>query len=200
MLLVYGKRRWLRAMVCILVFFALCELGLMATVAATARTMDAPAPSDVMIVLGGGLDPRTGEPRATLAYRLDRALELYGQGYATKVIVSGGKGADEPISEAQSMRNYLIARGMPGEAILMEDQSTDTAENMRNSRRIMDVHGCSDALIVTSDYHLWRALSIARDAGIPATGAASRNSSTLLFSLKNIARETISWIKYMIFR
>lgn len=193
-----GRRwRWMRAMAIALLVLALIEACLMAAVAITARTMDSPAPADVIIVLGGGLNPIDGTPRATLAYRLDRAAELYEAGFAPRIVVSGGQGADEPISEAESMRRYLVALGVPDEVIELEDKSTNTQQNMEYSKAIMDAEGYHSALIVTSDYHLWRALQLAQRAGISASGAGSRNSSTLLYTLKNLARETISWAKFI---
>ena len=123
--------------------------------------------------------------------------DRYEAGFAPRIIVSGGQGADEPISEAESMRRYLVALGMPNEVIKLEDKSTNTQQNMEYSKAIMDAEGYHSALIVTSDYHLWRALQLAQRAGISASGAGSRNSSTLLYTLKNLARETISWAKFI---
>lgn len=196
MLFVDDGRRWLRAMIWTLAAFVLIELIMMAAVAITARTMDAPKRADCMIVLGGGLDRETGEPLSTLAYRLDRAIELFGEGYAPVIIVSGGQGADEVISEAEAMRNYLIQRGIPESVIITEAQSTTTRENMAYSKAIMDENGYESALIVTSDYHLWRAMQLADRAGISVSCAGARNSSNIFFTVKNLARETLSWIKF----
>ena len=196
MLFVDDGRRWMRAMIWTLAAFVLIELIMMAAVAITARTMDAPKSADCMIVLGGGLDRETGEPLPTLAYRLDRAIELFGEGYAPVIIVSGGQGADEVISEAEAMRNYLIQRGIPESVIIREAQSTTTRENMAFSKAIMDENGYESALIVTSDYHLWRAMQLADRAGISGSCAGARNSSNIFFTVKNLARETLSWIKF----
>ena len=196
MLFVDDGRRWLRAMIWTLAAFVLIELIMMAAVAITAHTMDAPKSADCMIVLGGGLDRETGEPLSTLAYRLDRAVGLFDEGYAPAIIVSGGRGADEVISEAEAMRNYLLRHGVPESAIIMEAQSTTTRENMAYSKAIMDENGYESALIVTSDYHLWRAMQLADRAGISGSCAGARNSSNIFFTVKNLARETLSWIKF----
>ena len=196
MLFVDDGRRWMRAMIWTLAAFVLIELIMMAAVAITAHTMDAPERADCMIVLGGGLDRNTGEPLSTLAYRLDRAVGLFDEGYAPAIIVSGGQGADEIISEAESMRNYLLRHGVPENAIIMEAQSTTTRENMAYSKAIMDENGYKSALIVTSDYHLWRAMQLADRAGISGSCAGARNSSNIFFTVKNLARETLSWIKF----
>lgn len=198
MLFIYDRHKWLRVVILTLLAFALIECMLMAAVAITARTMDAPVQSDCIIVLGGGLNKQTGKPLSTLAYRLDRAKSLFDKGYARYIIVSGGLGSDEIISEAESMYNYLVEQSVPSSAIIMEDKSTNTSENMAYSKLIMDSHGFDSALIVTSDYHLWRALQLAERAGINACGAGARNSSTIFYMLKNLARETFSWIKFVI--
>lgn len=198
MLFIYDRHKWLRVVILTLLAFALIECMLMAAVAITARTMDAPVQSDCIIVLGGGLNKQTGKPLSTLAYRLDRAKSLFDKGYARYIIVSGGLGSDKIISEAESMYNYLVEQSVPSSAIIMEDKSTNTSENMAYSKLIMDSHGFDSALIVTSDYHLWRALQLAERAGINACGAGARNSSTIFYMLKNLARETFSWIKFVI--
>lgn len=198
MLFIYDRHKWLRVVILTLLAFALIECMLMAAVAITARTMDAPVQSDCIIVLGGGLNKQTGKPLSTLAYRLDRAKSLFDKGYARYIIVSGGLGSDKIISEAESMYNYLVEQSVPSSAIIMEDKSTNTSENMAYSKLIMDSHGFDSALIVTSDYHLWRALQLAERAGINACGAGARNSSTIFYTLKNLARETFSWIKFVI--
>ena len=198
MIFAHDGRRWLRALLLTLAILAAVECALLAAVAITARVMDDPSPCDCMIVLGGGIDPASGAPKATLAYRLDRAAELYRAGYAPAIIVSGGQGLDEPISEAQSMRDYLIALGIPEASIIMEASSVNTEENMAFSRALMDERGYKSALVVTSDYHLWRALRLAERAGISARGAGSRNSDNPFSVCKNLARETISWLKFIL--
>lgn len=197
MLFAGRRRRWVQAMAVTLLIFAMIEACLMTAVAVTARTMDAPEPADVIIVLGGGLDPVSGAPLSTLAYRLERAAELYEAGYAPRLIVSGGQGADEPMSEAESMRRYLVELGIPDDAIILEDRSTNTQQNLEYSKAIMTAENYDSALIVTSDYHLWRALKLAQRVGMTASGAGSRNSRTLFYTLKNLARETFSWAKFL---
>ena len=104
--------------------------------------------------------------------------------------------SDEIISEAESMRNYLLRCGVPESAIIMEPRSTTTRENMAFSKALMDENGYESALIVTSDYHLWRAMRLADRAGISGSCAGARNSSNIFFTVKNLARETLSWIKF----
>ncbi len=92
---------------------------------------------DYIIIHGAGLDgPR---PTPLLAGRIDKALELWKKQHQHgKFVVSGGQGADEVVSEAQAMRDYLLDKGVSADAILMEDKSTTTWENLRYSLAIIN--------------------------------------------------------------
>ncbi len=87
---------------------------------------------DYIIIHGAGLDGT--RPTPLLAGRIDKALELWNKQHQQgKFVASGGQGADEVVSEAQAMRDYLLEKGVPADAILMEDKSTTTWENLKNS-------------------------------------------------------------------
>ena len=87
---------------------------------------------DYIIIHGAGLDGT--RPTPLLAGRIDKALELWNKQHQPgKFVASGGQGADEVVSEAQAMRDYLLEKGVPADAILMEDKSTTTWENLKNS-------------------------------------------------------------------
>jgi uncharacterized SAM-binding protein YcdF (DUF218 family) len=124
---------------------------------------------DFVVVLGAGLI--RGEVSKLLAGRLDRGRQVWeqvrGRGGAPLMITSGGQGADEPVSEARAMADYLISTGVPAEAIRLEDKSTTTLENLTFSRRIMlerkPEYRCT---IVTSNYHVLRAALYARRAKV----------------------------------
>lgn len=154
-----------------------------------------PEKSDVILLLGCKVREE-GVPSLLLEYRLERALELYSQGYADKIIVSGGQGDNEPMSEAQAMRIWLEAEGVPKERILTEDQSTSTYENIKYSKPIMEQEGFQTAIIVSNDFHLYRALLMAKEFGITASAA----SAPTLDYLKSYyySRELLSVIKYMV--
>jgi len=90
------------------------------------------------------------------------------------IIASGGQGPDEPMSEAQCIRDELIKRGVDGDRILMEDRSTTTAENIFNSMVLMDSPDARTG-IITNNYHVFRAVRIARRAGLTrACGIAAK--------------------------
>lgn len=131
---------------------------------------------DYIIIHGAGL--QGDKPTPLLRGRIDRAVTLWErQNRRAKIIVSGGRGDDETISEAEAMRRYLVdERKVPETAILMEDQSTTTLENLRLSKRIMDDLSGEDAYraaLVTSDYHVFRASEYAHVLGMRADGVGS---------------------------
>ena len=93
---------------------------------------------DYIVVHGAGLSGT--KPTPLLAARLDKAVELWEADHRRAVIIaSGGQGADEEVSEAEAMRTYLVEeRGVPADAVIEENRSTTTMENLRNSKAIMD--------------------------------------------------------------
>ncbi|MFI8772753.1 YdcF family protein [Gordonia sp. NPDC062954] len=132
---------------------------------------------DAIIVLGAGL---LGGNRVSplLASRLDRGHELLDNAIRARrdpiLVCSGGRGGDETESEASAMSRYLVEHGVDDRRIRIEDASTDTAENLAYTKRLLDETGITGrAAVVTSDYHAFRAATLMRSAGIDgySTGA-----------------------------
>ncbi len=129
---------------------------------------------DYLLVLGCGLK-KDGTPTPLLRGRLDLALkfneEQQAAGKNAVFVVSGGQGPDEVCSEAASMREYLLQQGIPEEHILTEDQSTDTAENMRFSSQLLGEAAQNKKIaFFTTNYHVFRAGLKSRQAGMRAVG------------------------------
>lgn len=150
---------------------------------------------DCLIVLGAKLHP-DGSMSRSLEGRCEAALQAYKEGVAPLLIACGGQIKGTPCSEAEAMRAYLMRAGIPGEKILLEDRSVNTYENLRNTRKIMDEKGLRTAALVTSDYHVERALWLARGVGIEVCGIAAPSSKKIHHYLKARFRETISWMLY----
>jgi uncharacterized SAM-binding protein YcdF (DUF218 family) len=139
--------------------------------------LSVPRAADFVVVLGSGLLDG-GRVPPLLASRLDRGHAVYralaARGSDPVLLVSGGKGSDEQLSEADAMASYLAARGFPADRIYREDQSASTEENLANSQAIMDrLRPGATCVIVTSNYHAFRTAMIARRIGIhgQVTGA-----------------------------
>jgi len=140
--------------------------------------------ANFVVALGSGLKDG-GRVTPLLASRLERARAVYetlvpdgaagAAGAADPVlIVSGGKGSDERVSEAEAMAGYLVERGFPADRVVREDRSRSTEENVRFSKAIMDrSRPASRCVIVTSSYHAFRAAIVARRVGVngQVTGA-----------------------------
>ena len=138
---------------------------------------------DYIIIHGAGLDgPR---PTPLLAGRINKALELWNKQHQHgKFVVSGGQGADEIVSEAQAMRDYLLEKGVPAAAILMEDKSTTTWENLRyslaiiNADRTTDVDVTSSAAVASSGDVTTTASDVSGTATSSRTAASSSDFTT----------------------
>ena len=126
---------------------------------------------DYIIIHGSGLI-RGKEVSKLLSDRIDKAIEVYHRAPTSPIMIpSGGKGRDEAISEAEAMKAYLIEHGIPQEHIIAEDKSATTRENLIFSKRIIESReGSRYTALVTSNYHVWRALSICRDLDFECTG------------------------------
>ncbi|WP_242221697.1 YdcF family protein [Bacillus cereus group sp. BfR-BA-01380] len=110
------------------------------------------------------------KPSLSLQNRLDVALSYLRSHPEAKVVVSGGQGDDEDISEALSMGRYLIRNGIGKERILLEDRSTSTYENIKFS---MDLYHIKHAVVVSNTYHLYRTKIIADRLGIKMEALAA---------------------------
>ena len=130
---------------------------------------------DYVIIHGAGL-LRGNQLSRLLKDRLDKAVSVYKKDPTPpKLIPSGGKGDDETISEAEAMKRYLMEQGIPEEDILPEDRSKTTYENLAYSKAILDRReGDKYTALVTSNYHVYRALRYCRKVGLTCTGIGSR--------------------------
>lgn len=130
---------------------------------------------DYVIIHGCGL--ADGERMTPLlTRRVDRAVEVYQKCRVKPVLIpSGGRGADEKLSEAEAMTAYLLSRGIPEDHILPEDRSATTKENLINSKAIIDGReGRKRIALVSSSYHIYRCLLLARSLKLRCTGIGSK--------------------------
>lgn len=133
-----------------------------------------------LVVLGAGL--RGERPSRTLRERLEVAYDYLSEHPDAVCIVTGGQGPDEPISEAEAMRRYLVDKGIDESRIYMEDRSTSTDENFEFSRRVAEQHGLSlSAAVVTQEFHQYRAQLLAKKHGFATVGAVSAHTKWDLF-------------------
>lgn len=131
--------------------------------------------ADVVVVLGAGLTYGTEDPSLVLAYRLQEVLKYLEKYPDTPVIVSGGQGEIEKISEALAMKRYLVKAGVDEGQILMESRSSTTAENLKYSAEIAEENDFEKVAVVSSDYHCLRVGMLAEDIGLDATCVPAEN-------------------------
>lgn len=117
---------------------------------------------DYVIVLGAQV--RGTKPSRALRKRLDCACAYAEENPDTVLILSGGQGPDEEISEAECMYNYLTEKGVAPERLVLEDQSTSTQENLKFSAAYLDKEKDRIGLL-SNNFHIYRALKLARKAG-----------------------------------
>ena len=123
--------------------------------------------ADVAIVLGAALRV-DGSPSPVLEGRLEHGLALYRSGRVKRLLFTGGRGESSRTSEAASARRWAMTRGVPASAILTEERSRTTRQNLVEAGRLMRAANMERALVVSDPLHLPRAMRMARDLGIAA--------------------------------
>ena len=183
-------------LVCIAVGAAVGLTVLTAVCLSAGRTW-VPEKSDCIVVLGAHvwMDGRLSN---VLTYRCEAALDAWRNGVAPAIIVCGAQGSGEPTTEAAAMRAWMIGHGVPEDAVVAEDRSVNTLQNLENARAIMEARGWKKAAVCTSNYHLRRALWLARDVGLDATGIAAPSTRDPVSFARGRLRETCSWILYFL--
>lgn len=139
-----------------------------------------PAFDKTHIIILGCAIAKDGTPLPLLRGRIDRAIafakdQASNSGGEVKFVPSGGKGSDEVIAEAESMKNYLLSQGIDESRVILENSSTNTQENMKFSLEKIK-EDCDDPRIVfsTSEYHVLRSGMISESEGLDAEGIGSR--------------------------
>ena len=142
-----------------------------------------------IVVLGAGVNAY-GLPGPSLRARTLQAVELYKRGLAPKIIFTGGVGHNPP-AEARVAAGLAMRRGVPQSAVLTEETSTTTWQNVQNAAALCRAHGVRDVVVVSDPYHVWRAQRNFAAHGIAAYPSPTRNRETWLRVLMT-AREVLS--------
>jgi uncharacterized SAM-binding protein YcdF (DUF218 family) len=133
---------------------------------------------DAIVVLGAA--QYDGRPSPQFMARLDHVVELWSEGLAPYVVVSGGKQPADRFTEAAAARTYLQSRGVPAAAILEESLGRSTVESLRGVRDVLGsvVDDDAEVLLVSDPYHMLRAASSARELGMTVHVSATRTGVT----------------------
>lgn len=145
---------------------------------------DEAAPAQAIVVLGAA--QYDGTPSPVLANRLDHAAELYRDGIAPLIVVTGGRQEGDRFTEAAASANYLEELGIPGDAIERETTGGSSWESLASAARFLREAGITEVVLVSDPYHAMRIDGIAADVGLDAVVSPADGSS----SLSELARET----------
>ena len=137
-------------------------------------TLDQAQPAESIIVLGAA--QYDGHPSPVLRARLDHALELWNHRLAQVVILTGGTGLGDTISEAAVGRWYMRKHGVPDEAIMLENEGRTTQESMQAVARMLSHRGLKTAIVVSDPFHMLRLWILSRRFGFIAYMSPTRTS------------------------
>ena len=146
--------------------------------------------ADAAIVLGAGTNE--GQVSPIFKQRLNHAIYLYEKGAIERVILTGGFGAGQSISDSKAALDYVKRSNVPVQHIFIEERSRYTMENLAESKQIMDSLGLANALIVSDPLHMKRSMAIALKMGINCKPSPTRTSMYQSFQTKarSLAYET----------
>ena len=151
----------------ILIILLLCaETALISFLAIYGVSDNVDYSEDAAIVLGAGI--RGDKVTLPLKLRLDKAIAYHTENPDALIVVTGGQGFQETVTEAYAMEKYLLQNGVDKDKIIKEEKATSTAENMKFSKEILDKQFSGDysAVVITNNFHIFRGVAIARKAGL----------------------------------
>ncbi|HET7321949.1 MAG TPA: YdcF family protein, partial [Longimicrobiaceae bacterium] len=147
--------------------------------------------ADAVVVLGAA--QYNGHPSPVLQARLDHAIVLYHKGLAPHLILTGGVGRGDTVSEAEVGKRYAVEHGVPGERVLTERAGLSSDESMHTVARIMDRHDLHSAVLVSDRFHMLRLRILAAQLGIRGFSSPTPTSPILPNSpteWKHVVRES----------
>jgi uncharacterized SAM-binding protein YcdF (DUF218 family) len=153
-----------------------------------ATDQDSHEPAQAIIVLGAA--QYDGRPSPALEGRLAHVLELYEQGVAPTIVVTGGKRVGDRFTEAAASYRYLRAHGVPEEAILREEDGANTWEQLAAATRLLRLNNMHDAVLISDDYHAYRLDRIAHELGLDAQVSPVDPGLSRLGKARALVRET----------
>jgi uncharacterized SAM-binding protein YcdF (DUF218 family) len=176
--------RWLAAVAASVVLLWAAGLGMVLAAGAWPVLREA----DAIVVLGAA--QYNGRPSPVYRARLDHALELYERGYAPRLILTGGVGRGDTLSEGEVGRRYALRHGVPDRAILVEREGVTSAESVAAAAALMRAYDMRTALVVSDPFHMLRLELLARRAGIRPYRAPTPTS--------RLGRDSHMWRRYVV--
>lgn len=161
--------------------------------------LDEAKKADVIVVMGAA--QWSGQPSPVLKARLDHAIDLYKRGYAPALILTGGMGDGETLSEAEVARNYVLRHLVPDSVIFMEQVGHTSLQSMTAAKQIMDEQDMRSAILVSDPFHMMRILKMAKDMGIEAYGSPTKTSpisKNKRVEFRHMLAESVLYMEYLL--
>ncbi|MEL7533272.1 MAG: YdcF family protein [Bacteroidota bacterium] len=186
------KRKWLKRSLGAMFIIAVLHFGI---IIFSGLSFEAQS-SDMLVILGSQVK-EDGIPSKRLRFRLDKGFELFQQGQAKQIIVSGGIGI-EGFDEAAVMAQYLIDQGVDSAAIIRDNQGNNTFLSAKNCQEIMAEQGAESIIIVSQYFHLLRSRVAFQKIGIQSVSAEAADLFYETRDFYSIPREVIGLYYYLV--
>ncbi|WP_408015906.1 YdcF family protein [Rhodococcus chondri] len=191
--------RWARRLIVGVLLAAILVVGGTAVRVWQVARIDDRSPADAIVVLGAA--QYSGTPSSVFEARLEQARKLYEGGVAPSIVTVGGKQEGDLFTEAAAGKNFLVSRGVPADAVVAVEEGSDTLLSVEAVSREMGELGLSSAVLVSDPWHSLRTRTMARDSGLEAWTAPTRQGPAVFTresQFHGIARETGALIWYQI--
>jgi uncharacterized SAM-binding protein YcdF (DUF218 family) len=187
----FSPVRWVRLTVrvaMLVVLVTVLYLGITFAQVYRASNQDGAREAEAIVVLGAA--QYDGRPSPVLRTRLDHAFELWDEGLAPLVVVTGGRQEGDRYTEAGTSYRYLRDKGIPDSSLMREESGTNTWEQLAGSARFLKSRGITSVLLVTDGYHAYRVRAVAEELGLTAAVSPNPGQHSNAGQLKALLRET----------
>ena len=194
------KNNFLKALLGLIVIILIIFAGLIIKIYSQLE-VDETQKADALVVLGAS--QWSGEPSPIFKARLDHALDLYQNHYASKVILTGGIGKEEKISESEVGRNYLIQKGLDYQNIFIEEKGRTSWQSLNQVVQILKNQNLNSVILVSHGFHMMRLKKMSKNLKVQAYASPVQRSSTIknrIIEFKYIFRESLVYILYLLFK
>jgi uncharacterized SAM-binding protein YcdF (DUF218 family) len=154
--------------------------------------VDEARPADIILVLGAA--EYHGRPSPVLRARLDHALDLYARKLASRIMTTGGSGGDPVFTEGGVGRAYLMNRGVPSDAIVVENEGGTTVHSIAMAGEIIRRMGLDSVIVVSDGYHIYRVKRMLQFRGLRVYGSPRKDHNSPSREEWNYVRQAVGYI------
>lgn len=194
------KSKFLKIVVIVVILIMGGFIGLITSIYYYSHIDDA-QDADAIVVLGAS--QWNGAPSPVFKARLDQAYLLYQEEYAPFIILTGGVGDGEEMSESQAGKDYLIQRGILEDKILLEEEGQTSWQSLNQVTQIIQSNKFNSIILVSDGFHMMRLKKMVKDLDIKALSSPALESpinKSKLNKFKHVVREGGVFILYLLFK